>query len=367
MIEFLTLKPESFGLDISNLSLKIIKLKKRGRFFSLQSWGETELKQGIMEDGEIKDTAKLAEIIREGVKKVKGEQLGTKNVIASLPEKKAFLQVIQMPKMEKEELKKALPFEAENYIPLPVEKVYLDFLEIKPRKNHLNYSDVLIVAVPKKTIDPYLISFKKAGLNLQALEVESQSIARAVIKNEVSSFPVLIIDFGKTSASFIVFSGSSLRFTSSIPICSQKITESISRLLRVDLQEAEKLKIKYGLQGGKGEAKKVFEASRPIMLDLIKQIKKYIDYYHGHRAHERLELKKSGIKKIILCGRGANLKGFSGLLSVKLKMPVKIANPWINILPEPLKEVPGLSYKNSLGYTTALGLALRGIGEDFNS
>jgi len=35
MLEFLTLKPEAFGLDISDLSLKIVKLKKRGNFFTL--------------------------------------------------------------------------------------------------------------------------------------------------------------------------------------------------------------------------------------------------------------------------------------------------------------------------------------------
>lgn len=33
MLESLTLKPESFGLDISDLSLKIIKLKKREKIF----------------------------------------------------------------------------------------------------------------------------------------------------------------------------------------------------------------------------------------------------------------------------------------------------------------------------------------------
>ena len=36
-----------------------------------------------------------------------------------------------------------------------------------------------------------------------------------------------------------------------------------------------------------------------------------------------------------------------------------MGNPWVNILPEPLKEVPELSYEKSLSYTAALGLALR--------
>ena len=123
MLEFLSLKPESFGLDISDLSLKIIKLKKKRGTLSLASFGETTIPAGIIEGGEIKNEEVFARIIKEAINKVKGERLRAKYVIVSLPEEKAFLQVIQLPKMTEEELKKAVRFEAENYIPLPIEEV----------------------------------------------------------------------------------------------------------------------------------------------------------------------------------------------------------------------------------------------------
>ena len=317
MIEFLSLKPKSFGLDISDLSLRIAKLEKKGRFLSLASWGEMKIKPGLIEEGEVKDEDKLAEDIKKALNEVKGEKLKTKNVIASLPEEKAFLQVIQMPRMEKEELKTALPFEAENYVPLPIEKVYLDFQIVPPVQDHLDHLDVLIAALPKKTVDSYLSCLKKAGLLPQALEIESQSISRALIKNGISPFPISIIDFGKSRTSFIISSGYSLRFTTSI------ITSSRT--------------------------------------ELVKEIKKYITYYHSHSSHEHLPPNGKEINEILLCGRGANLLGLTGFLSSELQIPVKLGNPWINILPEPLKEVPGLPFKESLGYTTVLGLALRGI------
>src|SRR3989339_2255637 len=105
MPKFLELDPESFGLDISDRSLKFARLKKKGRFFKLISWGETELKEGIIKDGEILDEAGLAEAIKRGMEKIKGFPLDTKNVIACLPESKAFLQVIKMPRMAKKDLK----------------------------------------------------------------------------------------------------------------------------------------------------------------------------------------------------------------------------------------------------------------------
>lgn len=406
MLEYLTLKQESFGLDISDLSLKFAKLKKRGKFFSLVSWGEIELEPGIVEDGEVKNDEALAEAIRKGVAQVKGERLKTKNVIVSLPEKKAFLQVIQMPKMAEEELKTAVSFEAENYIPLPIERVYLDFQTVLPVQDGLDHLDILIAAIPKDIVEPYIACLKKAGLKPQALEIESQSITRALIKNGITYSPVFIIDFGRSSTNFIIFSGYSLRFTSSISISSQKLTQAISKFLKVDLVEAEALKLKYGLDKGSGqtplevnpvrdykdrkkaqskqisngvngskkkhqesrpltgqEGKKINKTITPILTDLVREVAKHINYYHNHKAHEHLPPNGREIGKILLCGRGSNLKGFPDFLFSQLKIPIEIANPWLNILPEPLKEVPGLPFKESLSYTTVLGLALRGISE----
>ncbi|MBZ9578290.1 type IV pilus assembly protein PilM [Patescibacteria group bacterium] len=372
MFEFLTLKSEAFGLDISDLSLKIIKLKRKRKFLGLASFNKAEIKPGIIENIEIKDEEALANIIKEAISKVEGEKIKTKYVVASLPEEKAFLQVIQMPLMKEEELKKAVYFEAENYIPLPIEEVYLDFQIVKPIFNHLDHLDVLIAAMPKKIVDSYISCLKKAGLVPKVLEVESQAIARALIKNEVIPFPLLLIDLEATRTSFIMFSGYSLRFTASIPVSSQKFTGAISKVLKVDLKEAEKLKIKYGLREkhqlktenstkkeiGRG---KIFEAIAPLLRDLIEQIKTYLVYYRTHVHHEHLPVDAKEVEKIFLCGKGANLKGLSDFLSLELKIPVELGNPWVNILPEPLKEVPELPFETSLGYTTALGLALRGV------
>lgn len=378
MLESLTLKPESFGLDISDLSLKIVKLKKKGRFLTLSSFGEEKIKPGIIKNGEIKDGAALMKIIKESLLKVKGEKLGTKYVVASLPEEKSFLQVIQMPKMPEEDLKSAVIYEAENYIPFPIEEVYLDSQVVHPLYNHLDHFDVLIAALPKKTVDPYLSCLKGAGLMPKALEIESLAVARALIKNEVSPMPALLIDLGATRTGFTIYSGYSLRFTSSIPISSFDFSEAISRALKVDFKKAEELKIKYGLgiiekvffkkknkdpefKKSISVNKRIFESLIPPLVALVEEIKKHLDYYQTHSAHEHLAPNGKRVAKIFLSGGGAILKGLADFLSMEFKVEVQLGNPWINILPEPLKEVPEISYQESLRYTTALGLALRGI------
>lgn len=360
MLEFSTLKPEAFGLDISNLSLKIVKLKKEGKFLGLSCFGETKLRPGIIEQGEIKDEKALSKFIREGIDKVEGEALRTKYVVADLPEEKAFLDVIQMPKMKEEELEKAIQFEAENYVPLPIDEVYLDFQIVHPLHNHLDHLDVLIAALPKKIVDPYVGALKMAGLKPKALEIESQAIVQCLIKQNTAARPVLLIDIGLTRASFVIFSGHVLRFTSTIPFSSQIFDKAISKTLKVDLKKAEKLKIKQGIKNQKGE---VFKALIPCLTDLIEQIKRCIAYYQSHAKHQHLPPNGKGVAEIKLCGGVANLPGLPEFLTQELKIPVQRGNPWINILAPGRKQLPQLPSEEALRYTTALGLALRGIEE----
>lgn len=380
MIKFLTLNPKAFGLDFSDLSLRVVNLKKKGRFFSLASWGETKIEPGIIKQGEIMNQEVLSDIIKNSLINLKGEKLKIKNVVASLPEKHAFLEVIKMPKMEKKELNTAVPFEVENYIPFPVEEVYLDFEVVPPLNGYSKKSiDVLIAAIPKNIVDPYVYCLKRAGLSLQALEIESQSISRALIKSQVSSSPVLLVDFGRSDTSLIIFSCYSLLFTSSISVSSFDLTEAISRSLNIELAEAEKLKLKYGLNESDKKrinykkkktspqiSNDISAAMNPVLNSLVKKIKKYLDYYQSH-SDSHSSSGCQGVEKIILSGQGSNLIGLDDFLCSQLGIPVKLGNPWINILPSPLKQVPKMPFKESLGYTTVLGLALRGIkGEEIS-
>ena len=89
-----------------------------------------------------------------------------------------------------------------------------------------------------------------------------------------------------------------------------------------------------------------------------------MNFYHTHASQENLSSEEKQVKKILFCGGGASLKGFAEFLSLKLKISVELGNPWTNILKEPLREVPEIPFEKSLGYATALGLALRGVKHD---
>lgn len=363
-MQLLDLKYGAFGLDINDSSVKIVKLEKKHGKFSVASFGRTEIKPGIVELGVIKDQKAVAEAIRLALRNVKGKKIRAEHAVISLPEEESFLQVIQMPLMSDEELKSAIIFEAENYIPIPVNEAYLDFQIIQPIKNDLNHIDVLIVAAPKQVVDSYINCVRAAGLIPLLAELESQSVARALIKNETSESPVVIVDIGKTSIDFIVFSGHSIRFTCSLPVFQNQIEDAISKTMQIPASEAEKIKVKYGLSGFSTnvptktaepidpDAKKVFEIVSPIFEELAMQIKRYVDFYQEHAAHEHLFV-ESKVKKIILCGGGAGLKKLPEFLTQETGIPTEVGNA-------------GGQSPEFLAFATAIGTALAGINIEKN-
>ncbi|MBX4201077.1 type IV pilus assembly protein PilM [Candidatus Parcubacteria bacterium] len=356
-MKFLTLEKEAFGLDISDQSLKIVKLKKRHGSFVLESFNKLEIEPGIIEKGVIQNEDALVAIIKSACKNVRGKKLTTKYVIASLPEEKSFLQVIQMPKMTEEELRSAIFFEAENYIPLSVNEVYLDFQVIEPIKDHLDHVDVLIVAMPKKIVNSYVNCFKKAGLIPLVCEIESEAITRALIEKEMSAAPVALIDFGKDSTDFITFAGRSIQFTHSIPISSQQLTEAISEALSINMARAEKLKLSYDAMDAKRDSlsKRMAQVVEPILDDMALQIKKYLNFHENHASHEHLE-EGGKIKNIFLCGGGSNLKGLPEFLTRKTGVLVELKNFWVHF---PTGQMNDGIPKDFVSFATALGLALR--------
>ena len=135
--------------------------------------------------------------------------------------------------------------------------------------------------------------------------------------------------------------------------------EAIMQKLGVDRAKAKQLFYDVGLDK-EPDGGKTYSALEPIVRDLADRIKNYINFYESHAAHEHTS-GTTAVKKIILCGGASNTIGLTVYLATALGIPVETGNPWVNILKGTIKEVPGLPYRRSLSYTTALGLALSGI------
>ena len=342
--------PEPIGLELSDRSIKTVKLKKRGKHFNLVDFSEKVVPENVLKDGVIQSEQKLAKILREAVGSEK-----TLYVSSSFPEQKTYLRVVQLPAMSKEEIKDAIQWEVEANMPLSLDEIYFDWEIISNSSSKKNHLDILVSVAPKEIVDSYISLFKTAGLRLFSLEPESLALARSVIPEKRNKDAVMIIDIGLTHALFVIHAANSVRFASSTPAISGNVmTQAISKSLKTDAKKAEKLKKEVGL-GKKGD-KRVSEALTPVVSALRKQAKEYIGFYEAHAGHTH---DSKPISTVLLSGGDSLLLCLEENLSSFLNIPVQKAKPGENVF-GPEQKIK-LSQKDLLKYSTALGLATGGL------
>lgn len=343
----------ALGLDLNDLTVRVIQFEKEGGNDRLVGFGSAPIPAGSIYDGEIAKKEQVILAIRSAVEKASPGKLKSKKVICSLPENKAFLRIISIPRMEKSEAKEAIKWEIEANIPLSLDQVYFDWqiLEenISAEKSRM---DILVVAISKKTVDQFLEVLEGAGLEVVGLEIESIAQARSLLGEDIHNKAVLIIDFDERRTSFSISSKKIPCFTSSIPVSSQSINDSIAKTLNISLEEAEKTKQANGI-GSDFKNSHIFAAVKPVLENLTSEIERSIEFFLS-------ELKYSeNVEEIIVCGKEAATAGVIPFLSKRLGKRVTLGNPWTNV--NMGKNLPQIERRLSVEYATAIGLALKGI------
>lgn len=345
--KIINLENRYFGLDISDSSVKFFQLEKNGKVDVIKSFGIKEIPSGYIENGKIINKEKVIEIIKGLVKSSKSNKINTKKVICSLPESKVFLHAVTIPEMSEEEAAEAVKWEIEASIPLSVDQVYYDWQFLSKNDGKQN---VLTAAIAKDFVDELCSILEESGLEVYGLEMESIALARSLIDNNLKKEEVfLLVDIGSNKTSFTVSEGNIPYFTSSIPFSSSSITDEIAGRLKMQIKEAQKLKITQGIENSSG-SNSILNSIAPLLENLSTEIEKTIDFYQD------ISKNKKNVK-IILTGGGANLKGLLNYLKSKLPNEISLGDPWINLNLD--KKLSGISQADSARYGVSAGLAMR--------
>lgn len=188
---------------------------------------------------------------------------------------------------------------------------------------------------------------KLLGLEPIAIETTINSSGRLFLHAEQSDEPTILIDFGSVSSDITIFDGT-LVVTGTVSGGGDNFSELISKKLNVSLEEAHIIKTKYGL-GVSKKQKEITEALKPILEQLIKEIKRMIRYYEERKTVERK------IGQVVTLGGGANMPGLSEHMTNLLRLPVRMCDPWQSLHFGNLQ--PPNSVEKSM-YVTVAGLAL---------
>jgi type IV pilus assembly protein PilM len=345
-MSFLNLTSDVFGLDIGDLSLKLVYLAKKNKKIELKTCGETAIPRGFLINGEIQKEKELAHLIKTFVKE---GRVYTPYVVSVLPETKTFIKTIEVPRSEEQSIEEAIKKEIELYIPFKLEEVYFDWQIIDESGSKIK---ILIALAAKEIIESYTRTLKMAGLQPISLEIESSAILKAMFnEKEDINKTLAFIDLGATRSSLIIIDKGVIQLTISLPLSGDFLTQNISNNLKVDAEQAQKMK--RSPDSFPEQAPLVHKEIESFAVNLASSIKDHLKFYEDSSGQK--------IEKIVACGGVANLSGLMTVLEKNLPLPIiravyNLACTQENaLLPE----------DKSLIYTTALGLALVGLEESF--
>lgn len=338
------LSSPSFGLDISEESIKFTELILTKNGIRLGRYGEKTVPAGVIESGKIKDLKKLEEILTSLRKEEK-----INRVRVSMPEEQVYLFRIYLDKEGLGDVREGIELSLEEHIPIPAQDVVFDYEILSEDAKNLY---IQVAAIPKNVIENYLLVFENSGMSVLFFELEAQALARSIIK-EGDAETYMIVDFGKKRTGISIVSAGVLMFTSTIDVGGVVLSNVIQKSFKTTFEEAEKMKQKYGL-GRDSENKEMFSVLLNGVSVLRDEISRHILFWFTNKEENRPH---QPIKKLILCGGDSNLIGLTDYLSVSLKIKVETANVWINI-EDTQKYIPEMNLEQSLSYATAVGLAL---------
>ena len=360
----------AIGLDIGTDHVRVAQLKPSGSGFALTGYGRVAVPMGAVVEGEIVDIAAVSQAVK-GLWRDAG--IRGKDVCTGVSNQRVIVRLIDLPFMEHAELKNAIQYQAQDYIPMAVEESIIDFQIIgdymTPGDEHM--MEVLLVAAHRDMVANTVAAVEGAGLRLASIDVSSFGIVRALMGD---GFGVLPDESGAATGVIHISSGITniavvergvARFNRVSSLAGNTFTQAVASALNVTFDQAEEMKIQSGLPDittGSTEpvagldprtVQVVQDAVEREVNKFIAEVRRSLDYYLTQTAQART------IQSILLTGSGAQLRNLDAYLAKGLQAQVVLGDPLARI--KVTGNLQQQVFEDRLGAVTAIGLALGGL------
>jgi type IV pilus assembly protein PilM len=319
------------GLDIGTSAVRAAEVSFTKGGAKLERFGQVALAPGAVVNGEVVDAVAVA----GAIKKLWGQsKFTTKRVVLGVANNKVVVRQIDLPWMERDELKQALAFQVQDFIPMPVEQAILDYHPVSEFTNDAGgrMLRVLLVAAARETVNASLGAVEKAGLRPSMVDLTSFAVIRALAEPSeigLSREPEAVVDIGERVTNIAVHEGGVPRFVRILLMGGGDITDAVADRMGLGPEQAESVKHELGLaspvtepgglvgQADGHPARRVLDSSATAF---IEEIRGSLDYYMAASSSRP-------IRRVLLSGGGARLSGLVERLSQATRLPVEVAEP----------------------------------------
>lgn len=348
------LKPSiPIGLDLSSDGIVLASLAKTKAGFVVKGLAMGPMPQGAIQDGEIVDPSAVGEAIRQLMDE---NGLDATQAVVAVGGQSTIIRLINLPVMPQDELDSYIAYEAERYIPFAIDDVNLSTQILGDVPGDEEQMEVLLVAAQKNLVQSFISAAEEAGLDLTCVDVASFAVMRALEKTEYLSddqtIAALLIQGPSTDIN--VLSGGVPKFNRSVFIGYSYLLDNLVNSLGIDEESAKDLldQIDVDPQGYEElgpELEQATEIIRPALSELTGEISRSLEFFMNQGV--------ATIDRIVICGRGASLRGLDRFLTTRLGIEVVVGDP-LAVLDAGGVDVDPAS---APVYVTAMGLAMRGL------
>ncbi|MGB5972101.1 MAG: type IV pilus assembly protein PilM [Nodosilinea sp.] len=356
-------KPRGVGIELTPEKVNLARLRKQGTTLKLETLASVELAEGVYEEGQILDTAAMADAI---ITVLAESKLKVKQATTAIPGR-AITRVIPVPaELDDEELREmVLNQEASLYLPFPREEADVDYQKLGyfVDEDGIEKVQVLLVAVRKDLTDPYIDVFQQAGLALNVLETSSFALIRT-IREQLRQFTpqeaaaVVDIEFENTEISIVV--DGVPHFSRTVPIGTFQIQSALSRAMNLppsrstDLLQGMTVPIQTMDTVGApqmGNTNPGTTAMLRVLGELSDELRRSIDFYLNQG--EDME-----VAQLLLAGPGASIGQLDEFLAQRLSLPASQIDPISALSLDVAEDIPE---SQRAGLATVIGLGLREV------
>ena len=297
------------GLDIGTSGVRAAELTLGKGGATLERFGQVALPPGAVRDGEVVDAYAVGEAIKQLWSQAK---FSSKKVVVGVANQRVVVRQVDLPWMPTADLKKALAFQVQDFIPMPVEQAILDFHPLEEFTNDAGgrMIRVLLVAAAREMVGTALEAVEKAGLQPEMVDLTSFAVLRALVSMDhtgLSSFDAeAVVDIGASVTNIIIHQGGVPRFVRILLMGGGDITDALAERLGVPVEQAESVKQASGLSSVPGgvdsdPATRAIEATGSAF---VEEVRGSLDYYMAQPGAVR-------IARVVVSGGGSRLAGLT--------------------------------------------------------
>ncbi len=314
------------GVDIGGSAVRAAVLDTAKGRRILRRFADMPLPRGSVVAGEIVDESAVAEALSALWKRNK---LPSKGVVVGTASQRLVVRRVDVPQMEPEELREALPYQVQDSIPIAVEDAILDHVPLEQftTPDGEPMTSILVIAVHRDTVDTLLRVMEPTGVTPAAIDLQAFALVRATfgIEPAIDNPLQAIVDIGASLTQVIVARGGVAEFVRLLPIGGDEFTEALMDRLGWSRTTAEERKREIGVVPEGPPEPAGDDDDRKALGVLTAQADVLIDEIVGSiRFHVR-QVDGGALSGAVVAGNGARLPHLANRLGTALGVSVRPA------------------------------------------